>query len=142
MPPTLQLAPTLAQRILQLREFRNMTVKDLARAARFNTRRIEDLEAGLEIWLSSTDRQLLAKALAIEPFVLQEVETRPALGTTQEQLAASQYLARAILEGARDLQCPQCGNSLRCSVQEGLDLEERPIRFPKAFCLKCPYVLK
>lgn len=96
----------------------------------------------MESWLSSTDRQLLAKALAVEPYVLQDVETRPALGSTQEQLAQAQYLARAILEGARNLLCPDCGNTLRCSVQEGFDLEGLPVRFAKAFCSRCPYVLR
>ena len=75
-PKGMQFAPTLAQRLSQLREFRNMTVLDLARSSRFSRQRIEDLEAGLESWLSSTDRQLLAKALAVEPKLLQKVEKR------------------------------------------------------------------
>jgi transcriptional regulator with XRE-family HTH domain len=142
LPPKFQLAPTLAQRVRQLREFRNMTVKDLAKLSRFEHSRLEEIESGFENWLSASDRQLLAQALSVEPAILQEVEMRPELGDTLERQAAAQFLARAILEGARDLACPSCGNTLRCSVQEGLDLEGRPIRFAKAFCMKCPFVLR
>ncbi len=142
LPSTTPLAPTLAQRVQQLRDFRNLTVKDLAKLSRFAIARIEDIESGLESWLSASDRQLLAKALSVEPAVLLEVEARPGLGDNLEKQALAQYLSRAILEGARDLQCPNCGHTLRCSIQEGFDLEGRPIRFPKAFCTKCPFVLR
>lgn len=141
-PSTTPLAPTLAQRVQQLRDFRNLTVKDLAKLSRFAIARIEDIEAGLESWLSASDRQLLAKALSVEPAILLEVEARPGLGDSLEKQALAQYLSRAILEGARDLQCPNCGHTLRCSIQEGFDIEGRPIRFPKAFCTKCPFVLR
>lgn len=142
LPSTTPLAPTLAQRVQQLRDFRNLTVKDLAKLSRFSTVRIEEIEAGLESWLSASDRQLLAKALSVEPAILLEVETRPGLGDSHEKQALAQYLSRAILEGARDLQCPNCGHTLRCSIQEGFDIEGQPIRFPKAFCTKCPFVLR
>ena len=142
LPKDLELAPTLARRVLQLREFRNLTVRDLAKLSRFPEVRIEDIESGLEIWLSSTDRQLLAKALSIEPSLLQEVETRPPLSDSTQQKAAAAYLGRAILEGVRELECPDCGQTLRCSVQEGFDLDGLPVRFPKAFCSRCPYVLR
>lgn len=142
LPSTTPLAPTLAQRVQQLRDFRNLTVKDLAKLSRFAIARIEDIEAGLESWLSASDRQLLAKALSVEPAILLEVEARPGLGDSLEKQALAQYLSRAILEGARDLQCPNCGHTLRCSIQEGFDIEGRPIRFPKAFCTKCPFVLR
>jgi hypothetical protein len=42
----------------------------------------------------------------------------------------------------RELECPQCGNTLRCRVQEGLDMEGHPVYLAKAFCQKCPFVLK
>jgi len=146
LPPDLKLAPTLARRLAQLREFRNMTVRDLARASRFSPERIDDIEQGLETWLSTTDRQILAKALTVEPMVLQEVERRAKLTTEHydEQIVemAQKQLTEAILTGARDLECPNCGGTLKCSVQEGLDIDEQPIRFAKAFCLKCPFILR
>lgn len=141
LPNNFEFAPTLAQRVLQLRDYRNMTVKDLAKLSRFPVKRIEEIEAGMETWLSASDRQLLAKALSVEPSLLQEVERRyTQLSEVPRSVMAD--LADDILHGARDLQCPVCGRNLRCSVQEGLDLEGRPIVLPKAFCTKCPFILQ
>lgn len=135
------LASTLAQRLRQLREFRNLTTKDLAKSCRFTVQRIEDLEAGLEGWLSAADRQILCKALVIEPSLLQEVEVRTAFN--EESTAAhEQQLIRSILMGNRELECPKCGATLHCSVQNALDIEEKPVQFAKAFCTRCPFVLK
>jgi transcriptional regulator with XRE-family HTH domain len=141
IPASLELAPTLARRVLQLREFRNLTLLEVAKSARFSPRRMEEIESGLETWLSATDRQLLAKALYVEPDVLKEVESR---SYSEEPITASamEELGDLILHGQRDLECPMCGNDLRCSVQEGFDLEGNPIRLPKAFCHKCPFILK
>lgn len=141
----MKLADTLAQRVAQLREFRNMTLRDLAKTSRFDVRRLEEIESGMETWFSSTERQLLAKALAVEPALLQEVERRCKPDTDEENELASEDLLRlskAILTGSRDLECPHCGGNLKCSIQEGFDLDEQPIQFAKAFCLKCPFVLR
>jgi transcriptional regulator with XRE-family HTH domain len=142
LPANYNLAPTLARRVFQLREFRNLTVKDLARWSRFTLKRIEDIEAGMESWLSSTDRQRLAKALNVEPWVLEEVETRYYQDDAQLRQAQNEQLTLSILAGYRQLNCPDCGADLKCSIQEGFDLEGKPIRLAKAFCLKCPYVLR
>ncbi|HEY9793374.1 MAG TPA: helix-turn-helix transcriptional regulator [Candidatus Obscuribacterales bacterium] len=140
LPPDLELAPTLARRVNQLRELRNLTVKDLSKMTRFTLERVEDIEAGLESWLSATDRQRLAAALAIEPVLLQEVETRPKQGEKGE--VENEAIIDAILNGARQLQCPQCGGQLQCSLQDALDLDGNPTRFAKAYCTKCPFILK
>lgn len=139
------LAPTLARRIFQLRELRNLTVRDLARESRFSRQRLEDLEAGLETWLSVTDRQVLARALGVEPALLQEVEYRPAKNENDSAMfdqTQVHELVNAILSGQRDLACPDCGATLKCGIQEGLDMEELPIVFAKAFCRKCPFILR
>lgn len=141
LPSDLQLAPTLARRVQQLRDFRNMTVRDLAKLSRLGLERVEDIEGGLETWLSSTERQLLAKALAVEPILLQEVESRPPAG--DEALEDAQVrLTQAILRGARELECPNCHSTLRCSVQEAFDMDGNPTAFAKAYCMKCPFVLR
>lgn len=142
LPAKMILAPTLAQRVGQLRDFRNMTVRDLGKLSRLGQPRIEEIEAGMESWLSATDRQLLAKALSIEPRLLLEVEARPNLEESVAQKLEIESIADAILEGARDLQCPECGGTLKCSIQEGYDIENKPIAFAKAFCTSCPFVLK
>jgi transcriptional regulator with XRE-family HTH domain len=140
-----ELPPTLARRITELRERKNLTVKDLAKDSRFSKERIEEIESGLETWLSSTDRQLLARALAVDPYIIQEVEARPRLEESDDPVryaAILADLADSILKGVKEQECPQCGNTLRCRVQEGLDIEEQPIYFAKAFCQKCPFILK
>lgn len=146
IPKNLTLAKTLASRLNQLREFRNMTKKDLANASRISDKRIDDLEAGLETWLSASDRQIIAKALFIDPRILKEAEYRPNDSSHPSYAAMSSKINKeiedSILQGARDLSCPQCGCHLRCSVQERRDIHNQKIFFAKAFCAKCPFTLK
>jgi DNA phosphorothioation-dependent restriction protein DptG len=139
----INLASTLAQRVRQLRDARNLTVRDLARLTKFGTNRIEDIESGIETWLSTTDRQILAKVLVVEPSVIQEVENKTNTEIEDEFLQkVSKNISESILNGARDLECPICGGTLKCSVQRGIDLDDNPIYFAKAFCTKCPFVLR
>lgn len=118
-----------------------MTTKDLAKSCRLSLERVEELESGLETWLSVTDRQVIAKALTIDPSLLQEVELRPP-GDEENIEAVTQQLIHSILSGNRELECPKCGASLHCRVVDALDIEEKPVRFAKAFCTSCPFVLK
>jgi len=146
IPKTIELANTLAQRVLQLRELRNMTVRDLARSTKFGIRRIEDIQSGLETWLSSTDRQILAKALTVEPAIIEEVEIRDHLSTGGQTTAVPEAvmadLHRAILQGAGKFSCPLCGNELNCSIQHGFDMDGNPVQLAKGHCTKCPFVLR
>jgi transcriptional regulator with XRE-family HTH domain len=140
-----QLGSTLARRVFRLREIRNITQKELSKRSRFTIERIQDIESGVETWLSSSDRQLLARALVVDPYILQEVETRSLIdplseGNKLELIHAD--IADSILTGMRELECPICGDILRCRLQEGLDMQGQVIYLPKAFCQKCPFVLK
>ena len=146
LPKELNLAATLASRLNQIREFRNMSKQDLAQASRISDKRIDDIEAGLETWLSSSDRQIIAKALFIDPRILKEAEYRPDERSHPSYAAMSQSINKeledSILNGSRDLACPQCGENLRCSVQERRDIYNQKIYFAKAFCTKCPFTLQ
>jgi transcriptional regulator with XRE-family HTH domain len=146
VPASFQFGDTLAQRVFQLREFQNLTTKDLAKSSRLSLPRIEDIEAGIETWLSTTDRQLLAKALNVEPGVLQEVEKRASVSSTKETAKYNADRLREIIDeifnGVRELECPDCGSTLKCSLEEALDLEGRSIAFARAFCIKCPFILR
>lgn len=146
LPSNIELGSTLARRVSQFRQHRELSIPELAERTRFSVQRLHDIESGLETWLSPTDRQRLAKALAIEPALFKEVEARSATSTASESHMLDREsianLTQAILEGERDLPCPDCGLPLKCSVQEGLDMEENPIYIPRAFCLKCPFVLR
>lgn len=139
-----QLEPTLARRVAQLRDRKNLTVLDLAVATRFSKERIEDIECGLETWLSATDRQKLARALAVDPIIIEEVESRQRLEPDKDPQRWQQIIneiTESILTGVRELECPQCGSLMRCRVQEGLDIDENPVYMAKAFCQKCPFIL-
>ena len=147
LPKDLILSSTLASRLHQIREFRNMSKTELAKACRITDKRIDDIEAGLETWLSSADRQIIAKALFIDPLILKEAEYRPVMVDAHPSYAAmtdeiNNRLTDSILNGARNLSCPQCDNILKCSVQERQDINNEKIYFAKAFCLKCPFTLK
>lgn len=143
LPNNMPLKGTLAGRVNQLREFRNMTVKDLAKSTRMTIQRIEDMESGFETWLSSTDRQILAKALRVEPSILKEVEWRPEIPELAEvSRETMEELADNILHGERNLDCPRCKSPMTCYVQEAIDLEDNKIFLPMASCTKCPFVLK
>jgi len=145
LPRELDLGETLARRLTTIREWRGYTVKALAKESHFTVARLQDIETGMETWLSSSDRQLLALALKIDASLLQEVESRPRLEPTDDPErfeAMLRDIRDSILSGVRELECPQCGNTMRCRVQEGLDMEEQPVYLAKAFCQKCPFVLK
>lgn len=117
----------------------------LAKESHFPVARLHDIETGMETWLSSSDRQLIALALKIDASLLQEVETRPRLEESDDPdrfEAMLRDIRDSILGGVRELECPQCGNTLRCRVQEGLDIEAQPVYIAKAFCQKCPFILK
>ncbi|MBY0551771.1 MAG: hypothetical protein K2W95_31095 [Candidatus Obscuribacterales bacterium] len=141
IPPEFNLGETLARRVFQIREFRNMTRKDLSRYSRLKEEKIEDIEAGVETWLSVVERQLLAKALSIEPILLQEVETRPNLGA-ETMYALEIELGKKILEGKTVLECPKCGGTLNCRVEQGYDIQGNVIKMAKAYCTSCAYTLR
>jgi hypothetical protein len=110
--------------------------------SKFPEKRIEEIESGFETWFSSVDRQRLAKALGVEPYILKEVETRTSLTDELKEQLQMRELNDKILAGENGLSCPHCNHTLNTSVQNGLDIEGLPIQFAKAFCTKCPFVLK
>lgn len=118
-----------------------MTRKDLSRYSRLKEEKIEDIEAGIETWLSSVERQLIAKALSVEPTLLQEVETRPNLGA-ETMYTAEIELGKKILQGITQMECPKCGNTLNCRVEQGYDIEGNVIKMAKAYCVGCAYTLR
>ncbi len=136
------LGDTLARRIQALRCLRHLSIGQLAALSRFSPRRLEEIEAGFETWLSYVDRQVLAKSLGIEPGLIEEVEKRSDDYDEQESRLREKTLVDAILAGARELDCPRCQRPLRASVQEGFDLDGNRIIFAKAFCSVCPFVLR
>ena len=146
--PNLELANSLSSRVALLREFRNMTVRDLAKRSHFTIRRIEGIESGEENWLSVSDRQILARALGVEPRVLKDVELSPDdypgvySNTVQPPPVDTDVMAENILKGYTDIKCPRCGTELKTSIEQALDVEGRPTNYARAYCPKCPFSLR
>lgn len=141
IPKDFELGTNLAQRVRQLRELRNLTAADVCKECRFSKERFDDIESGIETWLSTSDRQRLAKALAVEPGILEEVEVKlPMPGSDQSHTIDIEGLKATIFSGARELPCPSCGATLRCGIQDALDIEGNPVRLTKAACTKCLFI--
>lgn len=142
------LAATLAQRVGQLRERRNMTRLDLSRATHIPIKRIEALESGEEIWLSFADRAALARALGVLPACLKEVEKIPPHLAFEQQAEAKKEkidlyeLAEDVLAGKTGLLCPDCKTPLKTSIENAWDIEERLCKIARAYCPLCPFTLR
>ena len=63
LPKDVNWGETLARRLTFIREWRGMSIPAVARDSHFTVARLNEIEAGMETWLSSSDRQLLALAL-------------------------------------------------------------------------------
>lgn len=145
---SLESASTLSTRVAFLRERKNLTLLDLAKRSRFPIQRIERIESGEETWLSVTDRQVLARALGVEPMLLKEVEYSPSdyPGVYQSKLMPAAVdtdsMAEQILKGYTDIKCPRCATTLKTSIEEAFDMEGNPTRFARAYCPQCPFSLR
>jgi len=143
-PSGINLEETLSRRVRQLRENRNMTVLDLAKNCRFTTKRIDDIESGIEIWLSFADRSILARALGVAPAILKEVEACPSdiESESQASLIDLEALADSVLKGEKNLTCPKCGAVLKTSIENALDFDGHPTQFARAYCPVCPFAIR
>lgn len=147
--PNLESTYTLSSRVAFLRESKNMTILDLAKRSRFSRERIERIESGEETWLSISDRQILARALGVEPGLLKDVESSPSdyPGVYDKKIPSTQVIdddamAERILKGYTDVDCPKCGTPLKTSVEDACDIEGAPTQFARAYCPKCPFSLR
>lgn len=137
-PPPLP--ATLAERVRFLREKRYMTTGLLALKAQVPVGLIEDIEAGLESFLSPAIRQRIARVLHVRPSQIQEVETPPEFNDAEVPLLQRKGLdlRAAILEepDAPHL-CPSCGAPLAARLFERRDLNDKPLIVVKANCTRC-----
>lgn len=132
---------TLAQFISETREQEGYSQSGLAKRANLKIEVVENIEAGQELFLATTVRQKIAKALKLDTkdikvYEKQFKETEPSKETIES-------IKQEILSGnLENLKCPKCNSNLIARVAEMYDLEDILIKHPKARCSKCPFQLK
>ncbi len=139
------LPKTLASRVSFLRNARKIHIAELALKARVPVKLLEDIEAGIETWLSVTVRQRIASILKVDPIILEEVEVKTISSQELQKEPPMELLERIsedILSGIKNINCPLCSSPLKIWIQEGLDLNENPVKAAKAHCTVCVFQLR
>ena len=139
-------AVTLAERIRFWREQRYLTPASLALKTRLPLKTIEDIEAGIETFLSPTVRQRIARILHVRPGQIKELEKPPKVlpGSADAPILQqrSVSLHDAILRDPDEPQaCPLCQAPLQIRVFERRDLQNNPLLVIKASCTACLFRL-
>lgn len=135
------LPKTLALRLQLFRSSANLSIEKLANITNIDAATICDIEEGRDTFLSTTTRQKLSKALKISSNLLKDVEVLPKKSEVPKETI--NYLKEMILSDLSDgLRCPKCNNKLNCKTVTLYDLENNPVRHPKARCNKCPFQIK
>ena len=137
-------AVSLARFVQDLRDARDMTQRQLAAKAILPLNLIEDVEAGLVLFLSPDLRQRLARVLRVRPIALQELECKPPNATlpvprnsVSAQQALSALMMAIINDTEADHACPDCKAAIRVQSYERTDLKGRPMTTLKVHCSAC-----
>lgn len=133
----------LAQFVFHTRENLGLSVQGLSRKINLDENIISNIESGLELFLSSTVRQKLAKGLRVS---LDEIKLYE---KTEDYNFVSKNkideLRQMILDNMGNKGfvafCPVCGSKLNTRIAKLYDLEDNLILHPKANCTKCPFQL-
>jgi transcriptional regulator with XRE-family HTH domain len=130
---------SLATFVREAREKIGLSLVLLAKRSNLTEEQVADIEAGKELFLSSTIRQKLAKGLKITPAEIQlhekNVEINYRVPKEFEDFARVKMLAGE----TDDLRCPICGSELNIRVVKRYDLEDNLVLHYKASCKKCPF---
>ncbi len=130
---------SLAEFVSSARDKIGLSQSGLAKKSSLPVEVIEDIEAGKELFLSSTYRQKLAKGLRLEPSEIKPYEKDiPSKFDKDEELISE--MKKNILEGLiENLKCPICSSPLHTRIARLYDLEDNLVLHPKAKCTKCPF---
>ena len=131
---------SLAMFIVQAREKIGLSSALLAKRSNLSEEQIADIEAGKELFLSSTVRQKLAKGLKITPAEIKQYEKNVEISYGNVPKDFEDY-ARFKMNAREydDLRCPICGSELNFRTLKRYDLEDNLIIHHKASCKKCPF---
>ena len=131
---------SLAQFVQQKREVLGLSAGGLAKKCHLDLVFIEQIEAGQELFLSTTIRQSLAKGLKCNPNEIKELEKSFDNEFVSEEIM--EILKEKILDGEKDLICPKCKSLLIIRIAKMYDLEDNLMLHPKARCSKCVFQIK
>lgn len=139
------LPKTLASRVSFLRNARKIHIAELSFRTRVPIKLLEDIESGIETWLSTSIRQRIARVLKVDPKILEEVEVKNI--NCQDIYKEPPYellerIQEEILSSKKNIKCPVCQSPLRVWIQEGFDLNNQPTKSAKAHCTVCVFQLK
>ncbi len=136
--------PTLAQFVSETREKFGLSQTGLAKRCNLTIDEIANIESGVELFLSSTIRQKLAKGLKTTLSEVKLYEKKEDFHLLSPQGGADiEEMKNLILENEGNkgfvLLCPVCHNKLITRVARMYDLEDNLMLHPKARCSKCPF---
>lgn len=132
---------TLAEFVFETREKLGLSQIGLAKRCNLNIEEIQGIESGIELFLSSTIRQKLAKGLKTTLSEIKQYEKREDFhfGTTGDiEEIKQQILENEGNKGFHPI-CPVCGSKLIVRIARLYDLEDNLMLHPKARCSKCPF---
>lgn len=131
---------TLAQFVQQKREHFGWSASGLAKKCHLELDLVEKIEAGEELFLSTTIRQNLAKGLKCSLDEIKELEKDFENKFVDEDVI--RIMKEKILAGEKDLTCPKCQSPLITRIAKMYDLEDNLMLHPKARCSKCVFQIK
>jgi transcriptional regulator with XRE-family HTH domain len=138
-PPRVKLPDTLAQRVRFLREQRGVTIQRLAELCGLSVQLIEDIEAGIELFLAPSSRQRLARGLRVQSAVIKMVEKPVPRPERTGKGPQPPSLEALWANPEQRLYCPECGAELTVRMFERQDLQGHPIHTAKIHCTRCLY---
>lgn len=133
---------SLAEFVRETRENIGFSRELLAKRANLTEEMISDIEAGKELFLSSTIRQKLAKGLKLNPSQILPYEKSLRFSIENTSDFEDEIRIKMQLGETADLKCPICGSDLVFKAVKRYDLEDNLIIHHKASCTKCPFQVK
>ena len=134
---------SLAQFVVSRREALGYTIEDLSDKSSLDIKTLQAIESGLDLFLATTVRQKLAKALRVENKEIKKYEVKADFNLTVS--SKNDEIREQILLNSQNpnftINCPVCGSKLITRIAKLYDLEDNLVLRPKARCSKCPYQL-
>lgn len=134
----MQTTLTLAQLIKTTRESLSLSTQDLCEKIQMPVETIEEIEAGIQLFLSPSQRQKLARGLKLLPQQIKNLEKEfPNLNDAQDKIFILEVQVKR--NPHQNYQCPKCGSGLNLRQFDRKDIDDNDIVVYKLNCQKCPF---